>query len=101
MGVRIQCVRRAAELAWVARHPPPPSSAPRVGVVGKRPAPPESTSEFSTPSKIWARRSSVGLPVSSALMSFVDHTVAVVGFALSAGLALYIARPILRMRGAL
>jgi hypothetical protein len=34
-------------------------------------------------------------------MSFVNHTVAVVGFALSAGLALYMARPILRMRGAL
>jgi predicted unusual protein kinase regulating ubiquinone biosynthesis (AarF/ABC1/UbiB family) len=43
----------------------------------------------------------VGLLVSSALMSFVDHTVAIVGFSVSAAVALYMTWRIARTPGAL
>jgi len=43
----------------------------------------------------------VGLLVSSALMSFVDHTVAIVGFAISGAIALYMTWRILRTPGEL
>jgi hypothetical protein len=105
MGRRTERMKRALQVTSVARQRSLlrvlASSAWSASVrpTARAPSSSGARSRSSAANRIGAAMIVVGLPISSALMARVDHTVSLVGFLLSGLLALYLFWRIIRTPG--